>query len=86
MPFHKYYARYNCNHTYHTIELKAYYENHLHWDHYVIQNIPPVAYTTNILLKFSDMVETTNKSNMDNTNFELKIRADLFEILGVKHI
>ena len=78
MDFHKYYVRYNCNHT-----IELYYGHHLHCDHHAIQNIPPVAYTANILLKVSDMVETAKETNMDNTNFELKFRADLLEIHSV---
>ena len=54
MIFHKYYARYKCNHTF-----ELYYGNHLHYDH-VIQTILPIF--------CKHAVETANKSNMDNSN------------------
>ena len=55
MTFHKYYARYKCNHT-----TELYYDNHLHYDHHVIQTILPIV--------CKHAVETANKSSMNNSN------------------
>ena len=54
--FHKYYARYKCNHT-----INLYYGIHMHYGHHVIQAI--------LLIFCKHTVETANKSNMDNSNF-----------------